>query len=66
MGDMDDFLPSIMFVSKYIYIAKINKPSAQKSGAYGNYYFFFFGAFSAAQEIYSKLQNQANCNLLIF
>ena len=60
VGDIDYFLPSKLSVLKYT--AKINISSAQNQGPIGMNHC----AFSAAQDICSKLQNQAKCDSTAF
>ena len=68
VSDINYFLPSKIFVTEYT--AKIKIPSAQKPGTYWNqslrFSFFFFFFFFAAQDVCSKLQNQAKCDSAAF
>ena len=59
-GDIDYFLPSKLSVSKYT--AKINICRRKSQGPIGMKHC----AFSAAQDICSKLQNQAKCDSAAF
>ena len=56
MGDIDDCLPGKISILKYTAIIKTL--SAQKPGACG----MNLCVFSLAQEVCSKLQNQAKCH----
>ena len=56
MGDIDDFLPSKISASKYMAKLKLPLESVAMN----------LCAFSAAQEVNSKLQNQAKFDLVVF